>query len=427
MPPSPCPRTSCVFQTPSAGRWVLQPFGSLCNRYQSSVVSNPISGEVGAAASWRGSATACLSTSFKPHQRGGGCCSQLNNKFKREIAELEFQTPSAGRWVLQLAAALVKFFDGLVVSNPISGEVGAAAWKTPTLSRWWRSFKPHQRGGGCCSKSSGPDEHPRVHVSNPISGEVGAAADSGSILGADWRDGFKPHQRGGGCCSKAFAAFANAARLLFQTPSAGRWVLQHALERRRLQSFCQFQTPSAGRWVLQQGHRPPSRDVVSIVSNPISGEVGAAAYSFFYKNASIQGSFKPHQRGGGCCSAVLELEPRWLQERFKPHQRGGGCCSLRVFIPIRPMRHRFKPHQRGGGCCSSRFYLSSCISTGSFKPHQRGGGCCSPPQGKEDEDALPVVSNPISGAVGAVAPHKEKKMKMRYLSFQTPSAGRWVL
>ncbi len=62
-------------------------------------VSNPISGEVGAAAFVDGTP---------------------------EEEEFVFQTPSAGRWVLQpkkLGLVTIR----VLVSNPISGEVGAAA------------------------------------------------------------------------------------------------------------------------------------------------------------------------------------------------------------------------------------------------------------------------------------------------------------
>ena len=37
----------------------------------------------------------------------------------------------------------------------------------------------------------------------------------------------------------------------FQTPSAGRWVLQHDVCVRKEEVVYEFQTPSAGRWVLQ--------------------------------------------------------------------------------------------------------------------------------------------------------------------------------
>ncbi len=40
-------------------------------------------------------------------------------------------------------------------------------------------------------------------------------------------------------------------KLLFQTPSAGRWVLQRPVAFRVSDAFVKFQTPSAVRWVLQ--------------------------------------------------------------------------------------------------------------------------------------------------------------------------------
>ncbi len=69
--------------------------------------------------------SAATASSFKPHQRGGGCCSILKGFFGPEAGG--FQTPSAGRWVLQLSA------KGILVGKRAL------------------SFKPHQRGGGCCS------------------------------------------------------------------------------------------------------------------------------------------------------------------------------------------------------------------------------------------------------------------------------------
>ncbi len=65
----------------------------------------------------------------------------------------------------------------------------------------------------------------RQSVSNPISGEVGAAATSNpkSTIG---KIGFKPHQRGGGCCSLKNSRGTYPVIWMFQTPSAGRWVLQ---------------------------------------------------------------------------------------------------------------------------------------------------------------------------------------------------------
>ncbi len=40
----------------------------------------------------------------------------------------------------------------------------------------------------------------------------------------------------------------------FQTPSAGKWVLQLQLRSRGLAGRRWFQTPSAGKWVLQPEH-----------------------------------------------------------------------------------------------------------------------------------------------------------------------------
>ncbi len=222
----------------------------------------------------RPNSTAC----FKPHQRGGGCCSQfpqtlhcraqhVSNPISGEVGAAaagkitvtgeynsEFQTPSAGRWVLQQMERFC--IAGItIVSNPISGEVGAAATRRLQSQPSTRlCFKPHQRGGGCCSPVSLAQRQLRTSVvSNPISGEVGAAA--GSVQ---------------------FVLDESAA--MFQTPSAGRWVLQLDLfwgHKRKLSKM--FQTPSAGRWVLQRGFFNPAGRNPWRVSNPISGEVGAAA------------------------------------------------------------------------------------------------------------------------------------------------------
>ncbi len=164
-------------------------------------VSNPISGEVGAAA---------------------GVPALM-----RDLAKLKFQTPSAGRWVLQPAAKKV------VVRAEGAG------------------FKPHQRGGGCCSPRS-PTPPSRATPS------------------------FKPHQRGGGCCSKT-NDLAVMRGVWFQTPSAGRWVLQLGHNNLATNWTCTFQTPSAGRWVLQHFFNISLNWADAEVSNPISGEVGAAA------------------------------------------------------------------------------------------------------------------------------------------------------
>ncbi len=176
-----------------------------------------------------------------------------------------FQTPSAGRWVLQRDVEGGNLQGGHAVSNPISGEVGAAAhrhhpgerhdhpeFQTPSAGRW--VLQPPLR-------ASHRDLHGR----------------------------FKPHQRGGGCCSTRSQLFA-------------------------LRSQSWFQTPSAGRWVLQQVITPNSRKLVGFVSNPISGEVGAAALWSLLLEMLPYASFKPHQRGGGCCSGTWDrLHVAWSQ------------------------------------------------------------------------------------------------------------------
>ncbi len=244
-------------------------------------VSNPISGEVGAAA-W------VKEWPKVPYVR-------------------RFQTPSAGRWVLQPhAREMQQSWDDLV-SNPISGEVGAAARpSTPPPSTPTRSFKPHQRGGGCCSLPQTRTGCTTVPLT-----------------------GFKPHQRGGGCCSASGRArLANLdGTPVFQTPSAGRWVLQlaHQLgERcpvrpvsnpisgevgaaaRSAAAICPatmawFQTPSAGRWVLQQavvvyGFGAPL-SFQTPVSNPISGEVGAAAVAGGPRDLHVEPWFQTPSAG----------------------------------------------------------------------------------------------------------------------------------
>ncbi len=67
------------------------------------------------------------------------------------------------------------------------------------------------------------------------------------------------------------------------------------------------------------------------------------------------------------------------------------------------MKKCFKPHQRGGGCCSGPVPLGRLRRVGCFKPHQRGGGCCSATSGFSPTSSVRGVSNPISGEVGAAA------------------------
>ena len=237
---------------------------------------------------------------FKPHQRGGGCCSDPS------------LNPNWGAIG--------------IVSNPISGEVGAAAVLQPV-----------------------PQVHRNHHVSNPISGEVGAAARLSGFPSAQTA-GFKPHQRGGGCCSSRSTKDSTLGSGWFQTPSAGRWVLQLQTFVRLIVGFVTFQTPSAGRWVLQ-----PS-------------------FSTSRTRSTIW-SFKPHQRGGGCCSALFTV---------------GGSILLVFQTPS-----------------AGRWVLQL---PGSYDRHRASG----------------EVSNPISGEVGAAAAIS-REINAAVDKFQTPSAGRWVL
>ncbi len=290
------------FQTPSAGRWVQQQFFFGSPTLMAMAVSNPISGEVGAAAYnlvlWERE----INSVSNPISGEVGAAA-LSTRLQRISNLLMFQTPSAGRWVLQ-PVAVNAATSNPAVSNPISGEVGAAA---PGLQE--------------------PSSISKATVSNPISGEVGAAVSSRSPTYASTRPSFKPHQRGGGCCSTTPRSNMNATTTKFQTPSAGRWVLQHRprggahpargrfqtpsagrwvlqLDTRAAQGFLnwgRFQTPSAGRWVLQPCGDLPALARCHRVSNPISGEVGAAALKSRTRSRTPVG-FKPHQRGGGCCS-----------------------------------------------------------------------------------------------------------------------------
>ncbi len=110
------------------------------------------------------------------------------------------------------------------------------------------------------------------HVSNPISGEVGAAAFSVILLGG----------LGVG---------------LFQTPSAGRWVLQPCGNKHVAASFEEFQTPSAGRWVLQPSSLSLPFSFWPSVSNPISGEVGAATVEAEIEPAELAYLFQTPSAG----------------------------------------------------------------------------------------------------------------------------------
>ncbi len=218
-----------MFQTPSAGTWVLQPShvkvphpghcdvsnpisgevgAAACSPMRIAaamrcIVSNPISGEVGAAARqvYHGDSVHawCVSNPISGEVGAAAACSIVELHYATLAS---FQTPSAGRWVLQRARRIFRMMSGTPVSNPISGEVGAATGVHRGLP-------------------------PRSLVSNPISGEVGAATKK-EVIG-------------------------------------------------KYNSACMFQTPSAGRWVLQLSDRWEMNGQDIKVSNPISGEVGAVA------------------------------------------------------------------------------------------------------------------------------------------------------
>ncbi len=220
--------------------------------------------------------------------------------------------------------------NGNPVSNPISGEVGAAATSSTSLRlRSRKSFKPHQRGGGCCSHLDDWSSGHGPPVSNPISGEVGAAA--------------------------VLPIRVAIVHIAFQTPSAGRWVLQPAdlqhlgsgsgvvsnpisgevgaAAGAKVPVFLThggvFQTPSAGRWVLQQSTEIINAITTTFVSNPISGEVGAAARLERCRGQGPRPRVSNPISGEVGAAATTPKRPSPpVSACFKPHQRGGGCCSL---------------------------------------------------------------------------------------------------
>ncbi len=314
-----------MFQTPSAGRWVLQPTHKWYNNRMQTEFQTPSAGR------WVLQPFSALTsgrptTSFKPHQRGGGCCSAPTSALTGRAPK--FQTPSAGRWVLQLETFL--------------NELGVA----------FGGFKPHQRGGGCCSLLL----MQRRHSNN---------------------SSFKPHQRGGGCCSPAPAAEVEVAAVTFQTPSAGRWVLQL-----RLCACCVFRYP--------------------LVSNPISGEVGAAATVGVRQRAQTESCFKPHQRGGGCCSRGPGAQA-WspLRKVSNPISgEVGAAAPLRCWHGL--LGQRFQTPSAGRWVLQRPSTATSLPSLRKFQTPSAGRW---------------VLQPAILGQLNA----------FWAWSFQTPSAGRWVL
>ncbi len=188
-------------------------------------------------------------------------------------------------------------------------------------------FKPHQRGGGCCSSSTISWWNWEVLVSNTISGEVGAAA-------------------------IAFEYVINLPSQ-FQTPSAGRWVLQPNQNDPSNQGDLLFQTPSAGRWVLQ--HTPT------------------------LTRETRHGSFKPHQRGGGCCSAVARVSEVHHLVKFQTPSAGRWVLQPFFIVSAMVLDAKFQTPSAGRWVLQLRAGSGSRADAGArFKPHQRGGGCCSP-------------------------------------------------
>ena len=214
------------------------------------------------------------------------------------------------------------------VSNPISGEVGAAA-QHPVL-----------------------DHEPHRYVSNPISGEVGAAArrNCWTVVRLD----------------------------RFQTPSAGRWVLQpHPVRSVQVERLCLFQTPSAGRWVLQQSKLNVFGNLLAEVFQTPSAGRWVLQLPLTSPPTSKPTRFKPHQRGGGCCNwkARKGCVDR-LRQVSNPISGEVGAATTSLSEPLDWTAPCFKPHQRGGGCCNRSTLTLRSRTSRRFKPHQRGGGCC---------------------------------------------------
>ncbi len=306
---------------------MLQRAASVTSKMGSARVSNPISGEVGAAARDTRPSSCRKSAVSNPISGEVGAAASFELQITGPVET--FQTPSAGRWVLQPA--------GLVVEG---GGVRVG-------------FKPHQRGGGCCSlgdsweRYQGPDE-----VSNPISGEVGAAAVHYKWL-INYRVG------------------------MFQTPSAGRWVLQRTCRSSSSAEAASFKPHQRGGGCCSSTPSFPSSSTTSFKPHQRGGGCCSAPRSSSPAGRPAT-SFKPHQRGGGCCSKMSKLKKLNELLMFQTPSAGRWVLQLLECWPQGHSRPRgFKPHQRGGGCCSAGFSELWSINPTCFKPHQRGGGCCS--------------------------------------------------
>ncbi len=113
-----------------------------------------------------------------------------------------------------------------VVSNPISGEVGAAAVLVTTWIVAVLVSNPISGEVGAAACHAYAEDHaPDRNVSNPISGEVGAAARFVDVfLWGPYRVS-NPISGEVGAAASEIETFLNELGV-FQTPSAGRWVLQ---------------------------------------------------------------------------------------------------------------------------------------------------------------------------------------------------------
>ncbi len=141
-------------------------------------VSNPISGEVGAAAQPSRWASDPVDQVSNPISGEVGAAAPARRPLCRiRLSARPVSNPISGEVGAAANKMFIVFETSQVVSNPISGEVGAAAVAgLERLIEKLARFKPHQRGGGCCSMRTLVSALKSLLVSNPISGEVGAAA-----------------------------------------------------------------------------------------------------------------------------------------------------------------------------------------------------------------------------------------------------------
>ncbi len=316
------------------------------------VVSNPISGEVGAAA-WSSGVMSSASV-------------------------LPVSNPISGELGAAASGARHDRRRGRAVSNPISGEVGAAACKRLQAIILSSEFQTPSAGRWELQPSMLARENIILIVSNPISGEVGAAADV--LLISD-----------------------GVGDIKFQTPSAGSWELQPPRVGFSMKTAQSFQTPSAGKWVLQLRVHPHVHGYRQDVSNPISGEVGAAA------------------------------GPDGLA-RGRHHGHVSNPISGEVGAAAHPAQQHPWPFPSVSNPISGEVGAAAGLSTSRtsssffwFQTPSAGRWVLQPMALFKDIVDPAVVSNPISGEVGAAAELAVEIVMEHEDLFQTPSAGRLVL